>query len=103
VFDVKNALATSALGKEEASFSFDQTRVAIIRCHHDSVKRIATEDSPDLFLSVSEVRVLYISGFRKKVAHIHTDNFFRMELSANMTLEHLIIVDLGHALHPLSI
>ncbi|KAF8205010.1 WD repeat-containing protein [Pholiota molesta] len=54
VFDVKNALATSALGKEEASFSFDQTRVAIIRCHHDSVKRIATEDSPDLFLSVSE-------------------------------------------------
>ncbi|KAF9485322.1 WD40 repeat-like protein [Pholiota conissans] len=54
VFDVKTALASANLGKEEISHSFAQTQVAIIRCHRDSIKRIVTEDSPDIFLSVSE-------------------------------------------------
>lgn len=40
----------------EVIYGTRQTRVRVLRCHEDSVKRIITEDSPDLFLTVSEVR-----------------------------------------------
>lgn len=55
VFDVKAALPLAITSDHvETEYSTAQTCIAIIRCHSDAVKKIVTEDSPDLFLSVSE-------------------------------------------------
>ena len=40
----------------EDSASHKARRTHIVRCHSGRVKRIVTEDSPDVFMSVSEVR-----------------------------------------------
>ncbi|KAI0340937.1 WD40 repeat-like protein [Trametopsis cervina] len=38
----------------EAVYTTRQTNLRVLRCHKDAVKRIITEESPDLFLTVSE-------------------------------------------------
>ncbi|KAG6860377.1 hypothetical protein C0995_011984 [Termitomyces sp. Mi166 len=54
VFDIgEAALAASANGKE-TSYSPRQSLIHKLRCHDDRVKRIVTEHSPDLFLTVGE-------------------------------------------------
>jgi len=39
----------------ESNYTIKQSVKQVLRCHDDRVKRILTEDSPALFLSVSEV------------------------------------------------
>jgi len=55
VFDVKTASASPVSDLLETEYSVKQSCIKILRCHEKRVKRIITEDSPDLFLSVSEV------------------------------------------------
>ncbi|KAG6916290.1 hypothetical protein DXG01_007531 [Tephrocybe rancida] len=54
VFDVGEAAFTSPTNGREASYTFRQSLVQKIQCHEDRVKRIVTEHSPDLFLTVGE-------------------------------------------------
>ncbi|PPQ94016.1 hypothetical protein CVT25_009864 [Psilocybe cyanescens] len=53
VFDAAAALHLIP-GEIETSYSANQCGLRVLRCHRDSVKKIITEESPDLFLSVSE-------------------------------------------------
>jgi hypothetical protein len=55
VFDVGEA-ATSDAGQAETWFFEPDSCLRVLRCHSERVKRIVTEESPDLFLSISEVR-----------------------------------------------
>ena len=55
VFDVKTASAGAVSDRLETEYSVKQSCIKVLRCHKERVKRIITEDSPDLFLSVSEV------------------------------------------------
>ncbi|PCH41019.1 WD40 repeat-like protein [Wolfiporia cocos MD-104 SS10] len=48
------ATIPSARYSGETRFSTRQANVRVIRCHGNRVKRIITEESPDLFLTVSE-------------------------------------------------
>ena len=41
---------------QETVYTTRDTKLRVLRCHEAAVKRIVTEDSPDLFLTVSEVR-----------------------------------------------
>jgi len=43
------------LSEKEVEYSSQAACVRVLRCHSDRVKRIVTEESPDLFLTVSEV------------------------------------------------
>jgi WD repeat-containing protein 42A len=54
VFDVKTASASAVSDRLETEYSVKQSCIKILHCHDHRVKRIITEDSPDLFLSVSE-------------------------------------------------
>ncbi|KAG6831592.1 hypothetical protein H0H92_009065 [Tricholoma furcatifolium] len=56
VFDIGEAALSSAInGKDpEQSYSTQQALAYQLRCHDDRVKRIVTEYSPDLFLTVGE-------------------------------------------------
>jgi len=54
VFDVQGSLPVSAFDPE-AELSNWHSCAKVIQCHSDRAKRIVTEDSPDLFLSVAEV------------------------------------------------
>ena len=42
----------------ETAYTARELDVEVIRCHNRAVKRIVTEDSPDIFLTVSEVCAL---------------------------------------------
>ena len=55
VFDVNTASASAVSDGLETEYSVKQSCIGVLRCHEDRVKRVITEDSPDLFLSVSEV------------------------------------------------
>lgn len=55
VFDLRISSASVTTPGKTDTYSND-LRIATIRCHGDSVKKIATEHSSDLFMSVSEVR-----------------------------------------------
>jgi hypothetical protein len=55
VFDVNTASANPVSDRLETEYSAKQSCIKVLRCHEERVKRIITEDSPDLFLSVSEV------------------------------------------------
>lgn len=55
IFDVERAISAPSQGLE-TEFTREQTCIRVLRCHADSTKRIVTEESPDLFLTVSEVR-----------------------------------------------
>lgn len=54
VFDVGEAVGQSPTGSE-MSYDTRQSCVRILCCHSGRTKRIITEDSPDLFLTVAEV------------------------------------------------
>uniref|UniRef100_A0A8H8CL03 WD40 repeat-like protein n=1 Tax=Psilocybe cubensis TaxID=181762 RepID=A0A8H8CL03_PSICU len=56
VFDAATALNSSLTHGDdvETTYSANNCNLRTLRCHHDSVKKIITEESPDLFLSVSE-------------------------------------------------
>ncbi|KAI0081776.1 WD40 repeat-like protein [Panus rudis PR-1116 ss-1] len=53
VFDVTDVLAQPGDGRETV-YTARQTSARVLRCHNGSVKRVTTEDSPDVFLTVSE-------------------------------------------------
>lgn len=54
VFDVGESVGRSPSGNE-MSYTTRQACVRVLRCHSKRTKRIITEDSPDLFLTVAEV------------------------------------------------
>jgi hypothetical protein len=55
LFDIQH-LGASGNGKErETEFNYRTSDVRVLKCHTGRVKRIVTEDSPDSFLTVSEV------------------------------------------------
>ena len=66
VFDVERALSVSQSARESV-FRKSDTFVREFRCHERryAVKRIVTEESPDLFLTVGEVRTQNIFAFVK--------------------------------------
>lgn len=39
----------------ETEYTTSQANVKVLRCHSGRVKRIVTEESPDMFLTVAEV------------------------------------------------
>jgi len=53
VFDATQALDVS--DGRQTEFGARQLEGRVIRCHQHRVKKLVTEDSPDLFLSLSEV------------------------------------------------
>ncbi|RDB22735.1 WD repeat protein iqw1 [Hypsizygus marmoreus] len=53
VFDIGEDALASSNGRE-TSYSARQSCIGVLQCHRDRVKRIVTEYSPDLFLSVGE-------------------------------------------------
>ena len=55
VFDANTASTSAVSDRLETEYSVKQSCIKVLRCHEERVKRIITEDSPDLFLSVSEV------------------------------------------------
>lgn len=56
VFDATLALAVK--DGLETEFSARELSGRVIRCHTQRVKKLVTEDSPDVFLSLSEVRLV---------------------------------------------
>ncbi|KAL0949521.1 hypothetical protein HGRIS_009572 [Hohenbuehelia grisea] len=54
VLDAEVALSDSTTGDLERLHRVSDTCIKNLRCHHGRVKRIVTEDSPDLFLTVAE-------------------------------------------------
>ncbi|KAF8812472.1 WD40 repeat-like protein [Phlegmacium glaucopus] len=56
VFDVKTAIASAQAVPDrlETEYSVNQSCIRILSCHEQRVKRVITEDSPALFLSISE-------------------------------------------------
>jgi len=55
VFDINEVHRATPDG-QETLYSTQQSCTHLLRCHEHRVKRIVTEHSPDLFLSVGEVR-----------------------------------------------
>ncbi|KAI6164896.1 WD40 repeat-like protein [Pisolithus thermaeus] len=53
VFDVGEAVGRSPTGSE-MTYTTNEACKRVLRCHSGRTKRIVTEDSPDLFLTVSE-------------------------------------------------
>ncbi|KAH7929484.1 WD40 repeat-like protein [Leucogyrophana mollusca] len=53
VFDVGDAAGRSPTGSE-MTYNTRQSCIRVLRCHNGRTKRIVTEDSPDLFLTVAE-------------------------------------------------
>ena len=54
ICDAREGLNETIRGRD-AVYSSRQLGVKVLKCHVRATKRIVTEDSPDLFLSVSEV------------------------------------------------
>ncbi|EGO01923.1 hypothetical protein SERLA73DRAFT_177558 [Serpula lacrymans var. lacrymans S7.3] len=52
VFDIGESLGTSSTGK--TNYSTRESCIRVLRCHSKRTKRIVTEESPDLFLTVAE-------------------------------------------------
>jgi hypothetical protein len=82
VFDVgdsiSNGLVSDGVGGE-VRFNAKDHGVRTLKCHTDRVKRIVTEDSPDLFLTVSEVFPLHTPLLS------NSKEIERMELFVNTT------------------
>jgi hypothetical protein len=57
VFDVEDG-TTGVSGGQDAETHYDVQDhcLRVLKCHNDRVRRIVTEESPDLFLTISEVR-----------------------------------------------
>lgn len=60
VFDIGEAAGRSSTGTETI-YTTRQACIRVLRCHLGRTKRIITEDSPDLFLTVAEVRLTFSS------------------------------------------
>ena len=58
MFDVGEAVGQSPTGSE-MSYNTRQSCIRVLHCHSGRTKRIITEDSPDLFLTVAEVAEFY--------------------------------------------
>ncbi|KAF9057598.1 WD40-repeat-containing domain protein [Panaeolus papilionaceus] len=55
VFDARTALSGASISDNlETEYSTNESCLRIIQCHDDRAKKIVTEDSPDLFLSLAE-------------------------------------------------
>jgi hypothetical protein len=54
IFDIGDFGGPSA-AKNETVYDTHESCIHVLRCHDARVKRIVTEQSPDLFLTVSEV------------------------------------------------
>ena len=54
VFDAQRSIAATCQGKAP-EFSERETCVRVLKCHGGRTKRIVTEESPDVFLTVAEV------------------------------------------------
>lgn len=54
VFDVGAGVGQSPTGSE-MEYTTRESCIRVLRCHTGRTKRIITEDSPDLFLTVAEV------------------------------------------------
>ncbi|PPQ98558.1 hypothetical protein CVT24_004049 [Panaeolus cyanescens] len=55
VFDARSATSSSLVSDDlETEYSVDESCLRVIHCHEDRAKKIVTEDSPDLFLSLAE-------------------------------------------------
>lgn len=59
VFDVGEAAFSGTPNSRETSYNTRQSCTHVLRCHEDRVKRVVTEHSPDLFLTVGEVGSTY--------------------------------------------
>lgn len=83
--DIRDVTVGTGAGKE-VEYSWRQAGVQVLRCHSGAVKRITTEDSPALFLTVSEVTISsYLCGFFTKIS-------FRMVQSDSMIyVQHTIV------------
>ncbi len=55
ICDAREGLSETVRGRD-AIYNPRQLGVRVLKCHTRATKRIVTEDSPDLFLTVSEVR-----------------------------------------------
>lgn len=60
--------------------------VNVLRCHRDAVKRLVTEDSPDLFLTVAEVLQYKVTSIVPATSTLTLN--LRMELCDNTTCEY---------------
>ena len=63
VFDISRTSAAStskSAGRTWQSFSPDAACVRVFRCHKNRAKRVATEDSPDVFLTCSLLPVALV-------------------------------------------
>lgn len=54
MFDVGAGVGQSPTGSE-MEYTTRESCIRVLRCHTGRTKRIITEDSPDLFLTVAEV------------------------------------------------
>jgi len=81
VFDVGEGIGRSPTGSE-MTYPVHQACIRVLRCHSGRTKRIITEDSPDLFLTVAEVRRVVIPVMLGANESVYGD---RTVLSVNMT------------------
>lgn len=54
IFDVGQDHGASAVGPSRQEYCTLHAKTHVFRCHEARVKRIATEESPDRFLTISE-------------------------------------------------
>lgn len=59
VFDVGEVVGQSPTGSE-MEYTTRESCIRVLRCHTGRTKRIITEDSPDLFLTVAEVACVLV-------------------------------------------
>lgn len=94
VFEAAVALAHSQ-SEPETTYSANQLDCRVLRCHTNRVKRIVTEDSPDLFLTVAEVN--NFSDLNNSQSH---STHIRTAPSGSTTYVSRTLVGLeGHAQH----
>jgi hypothetical protein len=79
VFDAEDAVSQSS---NETEYVTREACTRVLRCHTDRCKRIVTEDSPDLFLTVSEVCTIHSIW---EMFMIFTHFSYRMGVFGSMT------------------
>ena len=95
MFDVGEPVGRSPSG-HEINYPTKQACTRVLRCHSKRTKRIITENSPDLFLTVAEV-----GTYVYPVPSIYRTAFYaRMDKFANMTCERRTRVEGVFALRP---
>ena len=92
MFDVGEAVGQSPTGSE-MEYTTRQACIRVLRCHSGRTKRIITEDSPDLFLTVAEVARSF-NWFSKFI-----DRILRMAKCVNTICVHHIHAHQARAPH----